>query len=479
MAQPIRKLRNHRQIAKAIIKPEPNIGAENLLPLLRHTLPEITIQQSSASYRWDSFHSYQPTLYSTSKSNLYSDFITIGRCNGVFFIIRYLSNIGENILNRIMTCIIFVVALISCTTTKSKELENDHIHIDKKAQDLMKRENVQGLALAIIDKGKVVHVSAYGYRNVEKKLPLTVDTIMYGASFTKTAFAYMVLQLVEEGRLDLDASVEKLLPKPLADYAEGDDDYSDLKGDDRWKKLTPRIILTHSTGFANFRWLESNKRLQFHSNPGSRYGYSAEGFYILQLILEKGLGLDVGKEMQTRIFDRFGMKNTSMIWREDFAKNLADGYGLDGNMQPHDDRSSVSAAGSMDTSIADQAQLWSAIVRGEGLDTASRIEMVRPQLAITSPYQFPTLTTEIKSSNKEINLSSGLGLVTFQDSNGLAWFKGGHNPWTGNLVICLENKKKCVVMLSNDVRAERIYPDLARIILGDIKMPWSWEYHYE
>ena len=48
---------------------------------------------------------------------------------------------------------------------------------------------------------------------------------------------------------------------------------------------------------------------------------------------------------------------------------------------------------------------------------------------------------------------------------------GGHNPWTGNMVLCLENQKRCVVMLANDVRAERIYPELARMVLGETKMP--------
>ncbi|PRQ00435.1 serine hydrolase domain-containing protein [Enhygromyxa salina] len=355
----------------------------------------------------------------------------------------------------------------------------DYTQIDAEAQQLMQRENVQGLALAIIEDGEVVHVAAFGHRSVERDLPLTVDTIMYGASLTKTAFAYMVLQLVDEGLLDLDASVVDLLPKPLPEFDEGDDDYSDLAGDERWRALTPRIILTHTTGFANFRWLEADERLRFHHDPGSRYGYSGEGFYILQLVLERGLGLDVGAEMQARVFDRFGMTQTSMQWRPDFAANLADGYGLDGKMEPHDERSSPSAAGSMDTSIADQARLWSGIVRGEGLSEASRAEMVRPQVAITSPYQFPTLEQATAPGNAEIGLSAGLGLVTFRGAHGQTWFKGGHNPWTGNMVICEEAGRRCLVMLANDSRAERLYPDLARRVLGDNGMPWDWEYHYE
>ena len=364
--------------------------------------------------------------------------------------------------------------LMACATSSGKAHAPDAAAIDAEAQRLMAREHVQGMALAVIEDGKVTYAAAYGRRNVEKNLALTTDTIMYGASLTKTAFAYMVMQLVDEGRLKLDTSVANLLPRPLPEY----DDYTDLAGDERWRALTPRILLTHTSGFPNFRTLEADQRLRFHSDPGSRYGYSAEGFYILQLILEQGLGLDVGKEMQTRVFDRFGMTNTSMSWRPDFAANLADGYGLDGTMEAHDERSSVSAAGSMDTSIADQARLWAGIVRGDGLSAASRAEMIRPQVPITSAHQFPTLMTRTEPRNAEIALAAGLGLVTFQDTSGPAWFKGGHNDWTGNMVVGLEHGKRCVVMLANDVRAERIYAELARMILGNTRMPWNWEYDW-
>ncbi len=373
-----------------------------------------------------------------------------------------------------------------CTTQSTRGIDSttstvtagipDGRAIDVEAKRLMKRENVQGLALAVIDGGRIVHVAAYGYRNVARDLPLTTSTIMYGASLTKTTFAYMLMQLVDEGRLDLDASVATLLPRPLPEYNSEDYDYTDLAGDARWRLLTPRILLTHSSGFANFRWLEPDKKMRFHFTPGTRYAYSGEGFYILQLIAEQGLGLDVGKEMQTCVFDRLGMTNTSMTWRPDFANNLADGYALDGSMEPHDERSHVSAAGSMDTSIEDQARLWSAIVRGDGLSKASRAEMFRPQLAITSAHEFPSLAPETNPHDNDIGLAAGLGLVTFQDASGPAFFKAGHNDWTGNMVLCLESKQRCVVMLANDVRAERIYPEIARFVLGETRMPWHWEY---
>ncbi|MFN8579680.1 MAG: serine hydrolase domain-containing protein, partial [Gemmatimonadaceae bacterium] len=253
------------------------------------------------------------------------------------------------------------LTLAGCARHPAVEAIPDAPTIDSTARALMQREHVQGLALAVINNGEVTHVAAFGIRNAAGD-PLTTETIMYGASLTKTAFTYLVMQLVDEGRLNLDASIATLLPRPLPEY----DDYHDLADDPRWKALTMRILLTHSSGFANFRWLEDDGKLRFHHDPGTRYGYSGEGFYIAQLVLEEALHLDVGREMQTRIFDRFGMSRTSMQWRPDFATNLADGFRIDGTPEPHDERSSVSAAGSMDTDIADQARLWAGIVRGDG-----------------------------------------------------------------------------------------------------------------
>jgi len=346
---------------------------------------------------------------------------------------------------------------------------------DRDIEALMARAQVVGLALAVIDEGQVVKVAAYGKRNRERDLPLQPDTVMYGASLTKTAFAYLLLQLASEGRLDLDAPLTELLPRPLPDYRLGERrDFSDLAGDERWRRLTPRILLTHAGGFANFRWLEPDEKLRFHFDPGARYAYSAEGMYILQLIVEQGLGLDAGAAMQARVFDRLGMTNTSMRWRPDFAANLADGYTLEGKMEPHDQRSAVTAAGSMDTTIADQARLWAALVRGDGLSPQLRAEMVRPQLPILSAGQFPTLVS--RPGAPVPGLAAGLGVVTFQDRSGRGWFKGGHNDSTGNMAICLEARRRCLVMLSNDVRAERIFADIARLALGENDMPWGWEY---
>lgn len=372
---------------------------------------------------------------------------------------------------RLLACSLILAA---CGTTPAPPPAVSFAAADAKVLQLMQQEDVKGMAYAVIRNGKVMHVATFGVRNLEQGLPLQTDTIMYGASLTKSAVGYLVLDLVEDGLMDLDRPLADYLAKPLPEY----EDYADLAEDDRWRKVTARHVLNHSTGFANFRWLEEDSKLRFHFEPGSRYAYSGEGFYLLQLAIEDGLGLDLEAELQARMFVPMGLTRTSLQWRDDFASNLADGYKEDGSFEVHDARSSVSAAGSMDTTIADQARLWAGIVSGYGLKPETRALFTAPQRTILSAEQFPTLREGSDARGPKIGLSAGLGVVTYQGDEGLAWFKGGHNDSTGNFVVCQETTRDCLVMMANSVRAERIYPQLADFVLGDSALPFWWEYSH-
>lgn len=350
--------------------------------------------------------------------------------------------------------------------------------IDAEVARAMASTGAKGLAVAVIEDGRVAYVKSYGLRNAGGD-PLQSNTIMYGASLTKAVFAYTVMQLVDEGVIGLDVPIERYLAKPLPAYTEPEVEdlyarWSDLAGDERWRKLTARILLTHSPGFANFGFLEPDGKLRFHFEPGARYAYSGDGFILLQFVLERGLGLDLGREMQARVFDRFGMRNTSMIWRPDFRANLTDGWDAEGKTEPHDERSAVRAAGSMDTTVEDFARFAAGFMRGEGLSAGARAEIVRPQLPITTRTQFPTLQPELPVAERRADLAAGLGVIAFSGPQGPAFEKGGHNDITGNTWICVESRRSCVVLLANDVRAEAAFPGLVRFILGETGAPYDW-----
>uniref|UniRef100_B0T656 Beta-lactamase n=1 Tax=Caulobacter sp. (strain K31) TaxID=366602 RepID=B0T656_CAUSK len=365
------------------------------------------------------------------------------------------------------------IAFIVATLVAWPALAGDHRTLDAEAARLMAQGKISGLAFAVIEHGKVVHVSAQGWRNVDKKLPLTPDTILYGASITKAAFGQYVMMLVDDGKLDLDTPIKAYLPKPLPDY----DAYKDLAADPRWEAITPRMLLTHTAGFPNFRWLNPDGKLDIKAAPGSRYLYSGEGINLMQFVIEQGLGLKVGDEMNRRIFQPLGMTRSSLIWRDDFAANLADGYHADGKFEAHDARGTVKAAGSLDTTVTDLSKLAAAMVSGRGLSAKSAAERIKPSFPIANAHEFPPSLTDDDPANARIGLAAGIGVVVFDGPQGHAFFKGGHNDITDNMLICVERGQRCILMLTNSGVGARIFPPLLKAALGDIGMPWTWEYN--
>ncbi|MFT3997896.1 MAG: serine hydrolase, partial [Asticcacaulis sp.] len=117
-------------------------------------------------------------------------------------------------------------------------------------------------------------------------------------------------------------------------------------------------------------------------------------------------------------------------------------------------------------------------VRGGGLSQEGRAELVRPQLKITTRSQFPTLQPEVPVEAQRKDLYAGLGVVVFDGPQGAGFYKGGHNDTTANSWVCVEKTKRCVVILSNDVRSEKAFPELVTFILGDTGVPYDWEYGF-
>ena len=373
-----------------------------------------------------------------------------------------------------LTACFFAAALaFAASTQPPAALDGRHLvasALNDRIEALMRANSVPGLGLAII-RGRDSWVHAYGVRNAKDKLPLTPDTVMYGASLTKATFAYMVMQLVDEQRVSLDRPIAEYLPQPLPNYPK----YADLAGDDRWRKLTFRMLLDHTSGFPNLRQFEPDRRLKFHWDPGTRFAYSGEGLNLAQFVLENGLHLDIGQEMQRRIFDRFGMKRTAMKWRDDFGANVADNHLENGDIVPHSHRRNVGAAGSMDTTLADWTRFLTAVVNGQGLSRAAKTEMIRLQIPIDSAAQFPTFSEAKTDQYKPIHLGYGLGWGVFETPFGHAYFKEGHDDGTANYALCVEPRRACILLLSNSVRAEGIFKAVVEEVMGDVHLPWKWE----
>jgi CubicO group peptidase (beta-lactamase class C family) len=344
--------------------------------------------------------------------------------------------------------------------------------IDSIVKKLMDTADVAGLSLGVIHDNKVAYVKAYGYKNKANKAWNDTAACFYGASLSKALFAYLVMQLVDKGMIDVDKPLYSYLPKPLPEY----DKYKDLAGDERWKLITARHCLTHTTGFPNWRELNprDNKKLEIFFKPGERYAYSGEGLVLLQMVVETITGKDLENLARENIFGPFAMTRTSYLWQPSFETNYALGHDMNEDTLPKRRRKTANAAGSMETTIADYTRFVAAVMQGKGISQRSKQEMLSPQIGIDSKRQFPSLDTNTTNENKKIQLSYGLGWGLFTSPYGKAFFKEGHDDGWVHYAISFPDKKTALVIMCNSSNGESIFKELVERLTG-VTIPWEWE----
>ena len=164
------------------------------------------------------------------------------------------------------------IALVSIGSARAQSNETAVLD-DDAIQQVLNENKIPVLGIGVIKDGKLKQVRVYGELRKGEAAPF--DTIFNVASLTKPVVAMLTLRLVSAGKWNLDEPLDKYWIDP------------DIKDDSGHKKLTTRIILSHQTGFANWRWLNKSKKLEFAFEPGTRYQYSGEGLEYLRKALEK------------------------------------------------------------------------------------------------------------------------------------------------------------------------------------------------
>lgn len=363
---------------------------------------------------------------------------------------------------------------------KIKRIDGTEISVDSlqnKIEYLMKAANVSGVAISVFNDNKPIFSKTSGLANVQKNKPLTMASVMYGASFAKMVFAYIAMQFVQEKIIDLDKPLYQYLEKPLPDYKiEGwYRGYQDLANEERYKKITARMCLDHTTGFPNWRWFEADKKLKIKFEPGSRYSYSGEGLYLLQFVIEQLTGKDYETISQERVFKPLGMINTSQVWQTRFDTAICYGHNEKGEPYELMKWKEASAGGSMSTTLTDFTRFYTAFINSNGLTKKSFKEMTSPQVRIKSKRQFGPLALVDSLDNEDIELSYGLGVGVFNTPYGRAFFKEGHDDGWGHYSVCFPDKKIAVVIMTNNDRGESIFKELLAYSIGDIFTPYQWE----
>jgi len=346
--------------------------------------------------------------------------------------------------------------------------------IDNVVLDLMDKGEVTGLCLGIINDNKPAYIHTYGYKNKPLNEKIDTATCFYAASFAKSLFAYLIMQLVDKGVIDLDKPLYKYLPKPLPEY----DNYKDLAGDERWKLITARHCLSHTTGFPNWREYNNphnNKKLEIFFTPGQFYSYSGEGIELLQMVVEIVTGKKLEELAQENIFKPFGMRRTSFVWQKAFDSDYALGHNMNEDTIQKYKRTEAHAAGSMETTIADYTRFVAAVMQGKRVSAKAKQEMLSSQIPIKySNWSFPPIEKDSIAEYQKIGLSYGLGWGLFNTAYGKAFFKEGHIDGWVHYTISFPDKNTAYVIMTNSSNGESIFKELVEKLAG-VTIPWEWE----
>lgn len=218
--------------------------------------------------------------------------------------------------------------------------------------DLLRESGVPGLSIAVVRNGEVAWTGAYGTVNDSARSPLDAETVFEAASMSKPVFAWMVLRLADRGLIDLD--------RPLAELV---GQYPRLAQEPRWRRITARMVLSHSSGLPNW----GGDTLQLAFDPGTGYRYSGEGFTLLQKAIERVTGRSLEELARREVFGPLGMKRSSFVWQNRFEGNAAWATNWHWYVAPVSRWAEPNAAYTLITTAGDYARFVAAVLTGRGL----------------------------------------------------------------------------------------------------------------
>ena len=385
-------------------------------------------------------------------------------------------------MQKIICFLIYVFVTVSVFAQTIARLDDSKIEakdLDLKINQLMKDASVAGMAISIFNNGKPVYHKVFGYKNAQTKVPLQTNTNFYGASLSKVVFSILVMKLVEEKVISLDMPLQNYLPKPVYEYGEGkswNEDFTSLKNEPQYKKITARNCLSHSSGFANWRWYEPDQKLHVHFEPGSQYSYSGEGLCYLQYVIEKITGRSLNELMQEKLFGPVGMKNSSYTWQPAYEANYCLGHDQTGKPYQKDKDNAPRSASTLETTPDDYALFTAAVLQKKILRPATYDILFKPQLRLHSKFQMGTdAWKDSTTENDNIQLSYALGWGRLQTPFGYGVFKEGHGDGFQHYSILFPGKKLGIVILTNSDNGESIFKELLEYAIADIYTPWKWQ----
>jgi CubicO group peptidase (beta-lactamase class C family) len=352
--------------------------------------------------------------------------------------------------NRLWLCI----AIIFIAFAHAAQAQDHAAKIQEVLALAHKYRQFNGTAL-VAENGKVIYKAGFGQANMEWNIPNTPDTRFRLGSITKQFTATVILQLVEQGKIKLDAKLSDYLP-----------DYRKDTGD----KVTIHHLLTHTSGIPSYTsqpgFLENVSRNpykvsdfvkkyasgDFEFEPGSKFSYNNSGYFLLGAIIERVTGKPYEQVLKENIFDPLGMKNTGYDHHATTIPKRATGYSktADGYTNaPYLDMSIPYAAGSLYSTVED-LYLWDqALYTDKVLSAQSKAVMYKPFLN-NYAYGWAVTNASFKQNDQPVQVIT---------------HGGGINGFT-TTIVRFPKERNLIVMLDNTGTGylDRLSDSIAKII---------------
>ncbi len=300
----------------------------------------------------------------------------------------------------------------------------------------LKENKVPTLGLGIIENGKLKQVKVFG--EITKGVSAPYNTLFNVASLTKPVTALVALKLVSTGRWDLDEPLYRYWTDP------------DLASDPNHQKLTTRHILSHQTGFLNWRWMTEDQKLRFQFEPGTRYQYSGEGFEYLRKALEQKFKKSLPQLAEELIFQPLKMSDTRFVWDETVdTTRLAPGYDPAGKAYATVKRKTPNAADDLLTTVEDYGNFLASVLNRDGLSARVFDDMVSHQVETKKDKYF------------------GLGFEVYDLGNGrYALSHGGSDKGCQTIAFIFPETGQGLLIFTNVDDGYKVYEPLLKHYLG-------------
>lgn len=315
---------------------------------------------------------------------------------------------------------------------------------ENKIKELLKLHKIPTLSIGYINEGKLQQIRTFGNKNLHSSP--SMNGIYKVASLTKPVVALIALKLIEDGLLELDEPIAKYHVDP------------DVANDERLKLLTTRYILSHQSGFTNWRYLNKHNKLKFEFTPGKSYQYSGEGFEYLRKAIEAKLARPLEDIADEYLFTPLGMNDTHFYWSKSVdEKRYLQESDESGKPIPFEKHTTANAAANLLTTTEDYSKFMVYLLQGADLSTRLYKEMLTKQVSVKEGVDF------------------GLGWQIFNNlgdqesiSNEYALSHTGGDYGTKTIAVLLPKSNRGLVVLSNSENAMTIWSKIISEYFGPI-----------